>query len=119
MIKQSIFLFVFTLLFTACGERAQTLNPTINPSMAKPIVKHSAPAVKSKPTAEKNTGKKIITPVASISPKVSQECNVIATSPMKVNDTVDENDSFFALSEETKIKISGFFVIIIGIIILI
>jgi len=116
MIKQSILLVFFTLVFTACVERGHTPKPAMNTFMEKPIIASYSTKkihIKTQPIRKDKT------PVISQQTKVLQKSNVIEKPSENINETMNKNNSFFALSDETKNKISGFFVIIIGIIILI
>jgi len=126
MIRQSIFLLLFTLLFTACVERGQTLKPTINRTMSEPIaplVLHhnnvkKTPSIQ-KSTIQNNTPKDNKIFIMSKTKKVSESTQNMNISSEELDEMTHEKDSFFIWSDETKNKISGFFVIIIGIIILI
>jgi hypothetical protein len=120
MTKNSLLLLLTTLLFTACVERGQTLNPTINTSMATPIIHKSqikTPSTKSINT--KKIVKEIKKPIVTKSIKTTPKKNILPTPSTEVKQTAIDNNDFFTLSDETKNKISGFFVIVIGILILI
>jgi len=120
MIRQSIFLLLFTLLFTACVERGQTLKPTVNRSMSKAIaplvLHHSNPKAS---TMQNKAPKENKLSVISKIEKVPVTTQNTSTTSEEIDEITHQEDSFFTLSDETKNKISGFFVIVIGIMILI
>jgi len=122
MYKLHIFLAIgFSLFMTACAERGQDLKPTINTTMATAISKKSIISehkvmpkqkIKVKKTFLKKKEKTIV--LKAKQSKTMQK--KISISPLKQKETKAERDSFFNFDEEIKNKISGFFILIIGII---
>jgi len=123
IIMQKILLFLLTtLLFTGCTERGQNLRPApvhTAPIKIKPIQKIS----KVKPIHFEKS-KIVPSPTLShclkdtISPK---KTFINIHRPVKVRQVPSvyvKDEPIFPLSDETKNKISGFFIFIIGIIIL-
>ena len=126
MIKHSLLLLLMTLLFTACVERNQTLKPNIHTSLADPITKNQVTEksqTNTNPTLKNRNSKQDVVeikdPLTPKTVKVSQEKKVIPVPSVEADQTSIENKDFFTFSDDTKNKISGFFVIIIGILILI
>lgn len=120
MMRQSIFLLLFTLLFTACVERGQTLKPTIKRSVSEPIAPLVLHHSNSKASTIKNKApKENKISAMSKTEKISGTTQNMSTLSEEIHEITHQEDSFFTLSDETKNEISGFFVIIIGIIILI
>jgi len=119
MIKNSLLLLLITLLFTACVERGQTLKPTMNTSMASPITQKDKCQTKIQSTQKIQTVKEIKKPMDTKPIKIVQKTNTLPVSSTKIKKMPIQNNNFFTLSDETKNKISGFFVIVIGILILI
>ena len=122
MIKNSLLLLLITLLFTACVERGQTLKPTMNTSMATPIThKHKSQAKiqSTKSIHTKQTVEDMEKLIDTKPIKIVKKEHTIPVSTTEVKETTIDNNDFFTLSDETKNKISGFFVIVIGILILI
>jgi len=122
MMKKTILLLIFTFLFTACVERGYTPKPINDISMAKPIANQTV----KKPTVqttikkiEAKTEKKEIQKIIEVeNKKVVENNKSIIISPTEVKDVHIEEDDLFTFTDETKNRISGFFIIIIGIIIL-
>ncbi|HFD14405.1 MAG TPA: hypothetical protein ENJ34_03785 [Epsilonproteobacteria bacterium] len=106
MIKTTITLLFFTLLFTACAERGSNL--TLKTVSQKPIQRINTPKIKqtkTKPTHKKTT----VTP--------TPKSKVVSATPKKATSIIEEPS--FSLSDETQNKISGFLIIVIGLLILI
>ena len=119
--KQHItFLLLFTFLFTACAERGYTPKTVIQqatkvtvPVKQTPVTVKSSKTENVEPTVviKKETSpveKKLINTTTTPTPVVVQE----------VNETVTEEYSLFSLSHEEKKTISGVFILIIGLMIL-
>jgi len=119
MIKNSLLLLLITLLFTACVERNQTLKSTINTSMASPIVHKDTCQAKMQSTQKIQTVKEIKKPMDTKPMKIVKKMNTLPVSSTEIKKMPIQHNDFFTLSDETKNKISGFFVIVIGILILI
>ena len=95
------------LLFTACVERGSNLTP--KEVMQEPTQNINTPKVKQikpNPTQKKTT----VTPAL--------KSKVLSEIPKNTKNTPEEKPSF-SLSDETQNQISGFFIIIIGLLILI
>jgi len=111
--KKMLLTVLFPLLFTGCIERGQNL---------KPIPVHSIPLQKN---TIKNTKINISTQIKKDIIKEGRailiEVNSTNIAPpikkLKQNKTHNNNDNIFPLSDESKNRISGFFIIIISIII--
>ena len=119
MKKHITFLLLFTFLFTACAERGYTPKPVIKQvtqttlPAKQTITKSSSKIQNLKPTVIKKketpkVEKKVINTTIIPTPVVVQE----------VNETVTEEYNIFSLSHEEKKTISGVFIFIIGLIIL-
>lgn len=119
IMKKTISLLLFTLLFTGCVERGYTPK-AISPSMAKPITKHTATQPSLKPTIKEIKSKIVQIENSPLleEKKVVQNTKIITTANTEVKQITVEEDDFFNLTAETKNNISGFFIILIGIIIL-
>jgi hypothetical protein len=120
MIKITTTLLFFSLLFTACAERGSALTP--KNVQQKPMQKETlSPTVKTKVSTVKLKSTKSKT-VASTT---KSKCTVVPKTQTKTSkssvkeSTSIENDSFFSLSDETKNKISGFLIFVIGLVIFI
>ena len=118
LMKKTILLLLFTLLFTACVERGYTPKP-ISTSMAKPLTVEE-PIVETtiKETEKKSDIKQIKNTPLIEEKKVVQNTTTIETPPTEVKKTIVEEDDLFSFTDETKNRISGFFIIVIGILIL-
>ncbi len=119
MTTKTILLFL-TFFFTACVERGYTPKP-INHSIAKPIKTHKVKPSISKP--QKILKNEPTLPIIQIkqesTPVQKKEISTQKmTTPISNQILKEEKNDFFSLTEETKNKISGFFILIIGIIIL-
>ena len=112
MIKITTTLLFFTLLFTACAERGTTLTP--KNVEQKPVVKKTFICTKKVKT---ETSKNISSPVKSIVVVQKTQAKV-SKSPVKEKTPLDDND-LFSFTEDTKNKISGFLIFVIGLMILI
>ena len=122
IMQKTLLALLMTLLFTGCMERGQSLKPA-------PV--HTLP-IKTKPTQTLSKIKPIklekskVIPASKIPSKLKEQTPAkqtiikadTADNISKVTHTSKKDESLFALSDETKNKISGFFIIIIGIIIL-
>jgi len=120
--KKILFALLFTLLFTGCIERGQDLQPTpahtasikIKPAQAtseiKPIkFENSKIAPNSTLSLKKND---------TVSPEETvTKINTSEIIPHTANKNI-KDEPIFPLTDETKNKISGFFIFVIGIIIL-
>ncbi len=132
--QKTLFALFFILYFTGCVERGQLLKPapvhaTVNKHTpivivpAKPIDKPIVNIEKSKikPIASKSieTSKIIAQKQKNEEIKPKQKSTKVVSS-VKISQTINSNtdDGFFNLSDETKNNISGFFILVIGIIIL-
>ena len=127
MIKQTTILLLITMLFTGCIERGHSLKPVKNqiaPSTTltkevkkqtsistKKVIKKKETTLTKKEVVKKELPKKDF----SIKPY-----NVTSASKVIVKPKTEkiETGFFSSLSDETKNNISGFFVMLIGIIIL-
>jgi len=121
MTKHIIFLLTFTLFFTACVERGQILSPDNTSLICTQKAIQTVPA-KTKEKKNKNLNiVKIKKPIQEnvIENKPSLHTEIISQiEKSTTNTTSSDNESFFTFTEETKNKISGFFIIAIGIMIL-
>jgi len=93
MIRQTIFLLLSTLLFTACVENGKTLQPRT----------HTEFVVKSVKSTETNT---------------SKTTKTIDSNDVESIDTEIIDFSFLNLTDDTKNTLSGIAIVIIGLIIL-
>lgn len=114
--KKSLLLLLFVFLSTGCLERGYTL---------KTVPVHAS-------TINITPAKAINIPSKTEGKKVAKELNVLKKSSKNTLNTktlkseqkilneksMKHNDTLFPLSDETKNKISGFFIILISIIIL-
>jgi len=120
MIRITTALLFFTLLFTACAERGTTVTP--KNVQQKPIQEETLTAtVNTKVSTVKLKSKKSKTIVSDTKSKctiVPKTQTKISKSPVKESSSI-KNDSFFSLSDETKNKISGFLIFVIGLVIFI
>jgi apolipoprotein N-acyltransferase len=127
MIKQTTILLLITILFTGCIERGQILKPvksqttpitTITKKVKKQISVSTKKVInKNKTTITKEVvvQKELPKKDFSIKPnKITSASKVI----IKPKTEKIETGFFSSLSDETKNNISGFFVMLIGIIIL-
>ena len=121
MIRQITFLLFFTLLFTACAERGHTPKPVVQ----EPVTE-VAKAVKTKLSTIEKTSVSSSSKPETIKVKASTE-SVTLVETLKERSTAtatitpevkSEEESFFTLSHENKKTISGIFIVIIGILIL-
>ena len=120
--KKTLLLLLLSLFFTGCIERGQTLKPApihTTPTVTKAILSNPS-VVKSKKSITSPLVKTV--PVVNIKPSIKEEKKItekitMTQKTVKQPDTTNTDD-FFGLSEDTKNKISGFFIIIIGIIVL-
>ena len=126
MIKQATILLFVTILLTGCIERGHILKPTIDQTIT-PILTQEVKEMTSVSTTKVVKKKKItITKkevVKTELPKkdLSIKSNKITSASkviMKPKTEKIETGFFSSLSDETKNNISGFFVMLIGIIIL-
>ena len=93
MIKKTIFLLLSTLLFVACVERGQTLQPRDNIELF----------VKNENSIETNS---------------TETIQIMDTNRTQATDTEIIDFSFLNLTDETKNRLSGVAIILIGIMIL-
>jgi len=119
MIRITTTLLFFTLLFTACAERGSTLTPKC--VQQKPIQKKSiTTSAKTKVLTvkvKKQTSKKIDSSTKSNSVTV-QKKQTKASKP-EIEEASIKEDSLFSLSDETKNRISGLLIFVIGLMIFI
>ncbi len=119
MTRHITFLLIFTLFFTACVERGQVLSPDNSSLICTQKVAQVIPT-KIKEHKKVNTvkiKKSIQEDVAKNESSLDTE-TISSIEKSTTDITSIDNDSFFAFTEETKNKISGFFILAIGIIIL-
>ena len=118
MIKITTTLLFFTLLFTACAERGTTLTP--KSVEQKPAVKKTFICTKKSTTDTKRvqseTSKNVSSHVKSIVVVQKTQVEVSKSSERK---TSTNNNDLFSFTEDTKNKISGFLVFLIGVMIFI
>jgi apolipoprotein N-acyltransferase len=127
MIKQTTILLLITILFTGCIERGQILKPVKNQTtpirtITKKVKKQTSVSTKKVIKKKKTTITKEVV-VQKELPKKDfsiKPHSVTSTSKTIMEPKTEkiETDFFSSISEETKNNISGFFVILIGIIIL-
>lgn len=125
MMRNNLLLILLTLLFTACVERGHSLKPVQHSPFAQTMTKETQKTITS---TEKMHRKKVqvhasvkkSTPVVLEERKVKKSTTVvnIGNRHNDIKDTTSTEDNYFTLSDETKNTISGIFVFIIGIIIL-
>jgi len=120
--KNITILLLLTLLFTACTERGYILKPVQTSSKPTNIVVKKQPIVKTSidketPSTIKIKEKSIIKPKKIVEITEVIEKNTISPDNNKVATEV-KSESFFTFNDETKNKISGFLILLIGIIIL-
>ena len=119
MIKITTTLLFFTLLFNACAERGTTLTP--KSVEQKPVVKKTFICTKKSTTYTKKvkteTSKNISSPTKSIVVVQKTQAKV-SKSPVEEKSPLNDND-LFSFTEDTKNKISGFLIFVIGLMILI
>jgi len=123
MIKQTTILLFVTMLLTGCIERGHVLKPTIDPTTLTQEVKKQISISTTKVIKKKKT---TITKKEVV--KTELHKNDLSLKPNKITSTSKiilkpkteevETGFFSSLSDETKNNISGFFVMLIGIIIL-
>lgn len=117
--KKTLFLLLLTLLFTGCIERGHMLKPA---PVTVATVATVAPPVKKIPTKTQNTKPKhhsaLKSPVKTKMIPETKVVKIVSTHTKVESIHTKKEKSFFPLSEETKNRISGFFIIVIGIIIL-
>jgi len=122
MIKQTTILLFVAILFTGCLERGHLLKPTNIPASEKITLTHKVKkqtSVSTKKVIDKK--KTTISKKEVVKKDFSAKSHKITSTPkviIKPETEKIETDFFSSLSDETKNNISGFFVIIIGIIIL-
>jgi len=121
MLKIITTLLLFTLLFTACAERGSTLTP--KRIETKPMqIKAVASSIKMKfssLTKKQKSKKDIIPPKSNVAaiPKVETK---ILHAPFKEKSSSEVKSLFsLHLNDDTKNKISGFFIFVIGVMIFI
>ena len=119
MIKITTILLFFTLLFTACAERGTTLTP--KNVEQKPVIKKTFICTKKNTINTKKvkieTKKNISSPTKSS--VVTQKTQTkVSKSPVEDKMPTNNND-LFSFTEDTKNKISGFLVFLIGVMIFI
>ncbi len=120
MIKITTTLLFFTLLFTACVERGTTLTP--KNVQQKPVVKKTFICTKIRITDTKKmkieTAKNIFLPTKSNIIAMPTTQKIVSTFPAEEKNS-NNNNNLFSFTEDTKNKISGFFIFVIGLMILI
>jgi len=121
MIRNNILLILLTLLFTGCVERGHSLQPVHNSSLAKPITNEKKKSVIvpiKKTSINKLNLHTTVKEKAPVVIKQTETKKTVNTVQNDVKKTTITEDTFFTLSHETKNTISGIFVFIIGIMIL-
>ena len=122
MIKQTTILLFVTILFTGCLEKGHLLKPTKIQTEPKTKLTHKVKkqtSVSTKKVIDKK--KTTISKKEVVKKDFSGKPHKITSTPkviIKPETKKIETGFFSSLSNETKNNISGFFVIIIGIIIL-
>jgi hypothetical protein len=137
MIKKSLSLVLLPLLFTACMERGQSLKPkkvellpmtiTLKTAMKKTVnhvkkqkIEHRLDMPKLD-TSKSDTPKEEIVHKTTPLQKPDKTIDSNKTSTTKnmefQNIVAEDTNSIFALSDETKNNISGFFIFVIGLVI--
>jgi len=122
MINITTTLLIFTLFFTACAERGSTLTPKNveqKPILKKTFVCTIKPSKKRKIIQKKEK-------LNIISPKKIQIITVTKVDTIVIKSTKDTlkknvstvDNSLFSFSDDTKNKISGFFIFVIGLMII-
>lgn len=109
-------LLLLALLFTACTERGYTLKPVTQTTTPKKTVLNKtkeAKVVQKVKKASTITTKTLQVTLEKPTIKKSIVQPITTQKPTQVKE-----ESFFTLSEETKNKVSGFLILVIGIIIL-
>ena len=100
-------LLFFTLLFTACVERGANLRAkTVVQKPTQHIQTPKAKQTRTKPTDTRTTVMR------------TPKNEIVSTTPQKA-ENIPEKKSSFTLTDETQNNISGFLIIIIGLLILI
>ena len=122
MIRITTTLLFFTLLFTACAERGTHLTPK-NVQQKPMHVKTLAPLTKKKKKTStikqiQQEPEMITSPTKSKHAIGTKPQTEVAKIPVHENLSMG-NDSYFTLSDETKNKISGFLIFVIGLMIFI
>lgn len=122
MIKQTTILLFIAILFTGCIEKGHLLKATKIQAAQKAIHAHKVKKQTSVSTKKVIDKKKITIPKKEVVKKdFSAKSHKITSTPkviIKPETEKIETGFFSSLSDETKNNISGFFVIVIGIIIL-
>jgi len=121
MIKTITTLLLFTLLFTACTERGTTLTP--KHMKQKPIhIENVASSIKKKISFIVKDSKNTKTTVDNKPDATMSSCKDanISNLPMQEQASTEEKGVFsLNLSDKTKNNISGFFILTIGVMIII
>lgn len=126
MIKLTTILLLFALLFTGCLEKGHTLKPikvettsdtkNLNKQVKIKTAHSTKKVIKKKQMA---TSKKVLLKEELLKQDNSLKSNKTKVDIIVESDTKKIDNTFFSsISEKTKNNISGFFIIIIGIIIL-
>ena len=119
MIKITTTLLFFTLLFTACAERGVTLTP--KSVEQKPVVKKTFVCRQKSTTDTKKVKTEISKNISSPTKSsiVTQKTQTkVSKSPVEEKTPLTDNN-LFSFTEDTKNKISGFLIFVIGLMILI
>jgi len=114
MTKYITFLLFFTFLFTACSEKGYTPKP-----VAKQTATTIKPIVANISTTKIQDLKPIIKSTKESTITKSKHVETVSTTVVpEVKQVNTEEESIFSLSHEDKKRISGVFILIIGLIIL-
>lgn len=120
MKKQAISLLLLTLIFTGCVERGFTVHPM--QTKPAPLMEKASDKTKKCATKKQSIAKKIVKEdkTIAVEPKIESTKEPKMETPIveKSEQPNTETNSFFTLSDETKNNISGFFIILIGFMIL-
>jgi len=120
--KKMLLTLLFTLLFTGCIERGQNLKPA--PIYTTPVKIKPTQAISKVTPIKLEKSKLVLSSTAPYSEKCTASPKQTITKigemmkkPHSPNENV-KDAPIFPLTDETKNKISGFFIFVIGIIIL-
>jgi len=119
MIKQATILLFITILFTGCLEKGHILKPTKeqrteNTTLNEEVKKQTSVLTKKIIKKKKTT----ITKKELVQKELSKETTSVSKVIIKQKTEKVETGFFSSLSDETKNNISGFVIMLIGIIIL-
>jgi len=119
MIKKITTLLLFTLLVTACVERGSTLTPkyTEQKTMQRKTITSSI-KIKISSLSKKQKSKKDIMPAKSNITTIAKVQTRLSNTPI-LETNISEKKRLFSLrlNSDTKNRISGFFIFLIGVMI--